>query len=132
MTKDSFSSIELDTSVKTPIRLGNGAVVKPNGKGIIRIETRKGVKHIRKSYIHVPELSKNLISVSQLMKNGYNIHFEGNTCTIYYPFGIETLSIPIKDKIFVLNWCYTSHHAQKAKASETYLLQHKRLGHSSS
>ena len=114
------------------MKLGSRVVASSSGKHTIAIATRKGVKHIRKSYIHVPELSKNLISVSQLMKNGYNIHFEGNTCTIYYPFGIETLSIPIKDKIFVLNWCYTSHHAQKAKASETYLLQHKRLGHSSS
>ena len=127
MTKDSFSSIELDTSVKTPIRLGNGAVVKPNGKGIIRIETRKGVKHIRKSYIHVPELSKNLISVSQLMRNGYIIQFQGNTCSILNPSRIEIASIPIKDKSFVLNWSYASHHAHKAKADEIYWLWHKRL-----
>ena len=125
MTKDS-RFIQLDTLVKTPIRLGNEVVVKSSGKGTIAIETYKGVKHI-KEVLHVLDLSKNLISVSQLMRNGYIIQFQGNTCSILNPSRIEIASIPIKDKSFVLNWSYASHHAHKAKADEIYWLWHKRL-----
>lgn len=41
MTKDSSDFTQLDTSIKIPIRLGNGVVVSSSGKGTIAIETRK-------------------------------------------------------------------------------------------
>ena len=99
MTKDSSVFIQLDTSVKTPIRLGNEAIVKSSRKDNIAIETRKGVKHIKK-VLYVPDLSKNLISVPQLMRSEYIIHFEGNTCSILDPSRINITSILTKRQEF--------------------------------
>ena len=62
--------------------MGNGAIVQSGGKGTIAIETNKGRRLIN-NVLYVPKLDKNLLSVSQMMKNGYSVHFKGNDCKIF-------------------------------------------------
>jgi hypothetical protein len=55
--------------------MGNGVLVLAKGKGDISVKTELGTKIIR-DVILVPDLQQNLLSVGQLVCNGYSVHFE--------------------------------------------------------
>ena len=82
MAKDQSIFKEIDKSINVKLRLGNGATVESQGKGIIMMKTKKGTEFI-KDVLLVPNLKENLLSISQIMKNGYSIYFEKDTCKIY-------------------------------------------------
>jgi hypothetical protein len=73
---------DLDTSVKSQIKLGNDNIVEVMGKGAINVITKTGKKTIPDVYF-VPGLKHNLISVGQLTQKGYRVSFENNVCTIF-------------------------------------------------
>lgn len=79
MTKSSSIFSELDTSVKTPVRIGNRVLMESKGKSTIAVQTKRGTKFI-KDVLYVPELNQNLLCVAQMMQHGYSVHFEGYTC----------------------------------------------------
>ena len=56
--------------------------MEATSKGIIAIDTKKGKRHV-KEVLLVPKIDWNLFSISQMMKKGYSLHFEGDSCTIY-------------------------------------------------
>ena len=72
----------LDTSIKSEVKLGNNEIVEVNGKGTVNVITRHGKKSISDVYF-VPGLKHNLISVGQLSQKGYRVVFEKNLCTIF-------------------------------------------------
>lgn len=82
MTSNESIFCNLDTSVKTKVKTGNGELVETKGKGTVAIETKKGTRLI-KDILLVPSLDQNLLSVGQMMENGYSLHFEKNVCQIY-------------------------------------------------
>ena len=55
--------------------MGNGAMVTSKGKGTVFIQTKKSQRQI-KDVCYVPNLDQNLLSVPQMMENGYSIHFQ--------------------------------------------------------
>ncbi|TXG53497.1 hypothetical protein EZV62_022666 [Acer yangbiense] len=73
---------DIDTFNKSQVKLGNGALVEVKGKCTIAVETKKGRRFI-KNVLLVPNLQQNLLSVGQMIQNGYSLHFEGDSCTIY-------------------------------------------------
>ena len=130
MTKHSHIFTEIDSSIKVPVRMGNGEMVKSEGKGTITIQTKKGAKHI-KDVLYVPNLDQNLLSVPQMMQNGYSIHFEGDTCDIYDPEGNNIACIKMLQKCFPIQWQYKiQEKSMQAKTNELTWLWHKRFGHS--
>ena len=72
----------IDTSIKSRVRLGNGAFVEAKGKGTISVQTTQGTKYIS-DVLLVPNLKSNLLSVGQMIEHGYILHFEGDSCFIY-------------------------------------------------
>lgn len=82
MTGDASIFCEIDTSNKSQVRLGDGNLVEAKGRGTISINTKKGTKYIQ-NVLLVPSLQQNLLSVGQMIQNGYSLHFEGDTCRIY-------------------------------------------------
>lgn len=74
--------IDLDFSVKTKIKMGNGDLVESKGKGTVAISTKKCTKFI-KDVLLVPSFDQNLLSVGQMMENSYSLCFENNLCGIY-------------------------------------------------
>ena len=56
--------------------------MESQGKGTVMVETKKGTKFI-KDVLMVPNLKENLLSIGQIMENGYSLHFEKDTCKIY-------------------------------------------------
>lgn len=73
---------KLDSSFKSQVKLGNGALVEVEGKGTISINTKKGAEFV-KDVLLVPNLKQILLSPCQMMEKGYSLHFEGNFYCIY-------------------------------------------------
>nr|KYP59939.1 hypothetical protein KK1_015385 [Cajanus cajan] len=82
MAKDQSIFKDIDNSVKVKVRLGNGTMVESQGKGTVVVETKKGTRLI-KDVLLVPNLKENLLSIGQMMENGYSLHFERDICKIY-------------------------------------------------
>ena len=74
MTGDDSIFYNLDTSIKSQVKQRNGTLVEAQGKGKIAIQTNKGVKYIN-DIVLVPSLKHNLLSVGQMIKDGYSLHF---------------------------------------------------------
>ncbi|TXG63524.1 hypothetical protein EZV62_010518 [Acer yangbiense] len=95
MTGDASIFCDIDASNKSQVRLGNGALVEVKGNGTIAIETKKGRRFI-KNVLLVPNLQQNLLSVGQMIKNCYSLHFEGDSCTIYDSNNKSTVIAQVK------------------------------------
>ena len=76
MTKhlELFSS--LDKTDRPKVKLGNGHVLKAQGRGSVKIESSTGTKLITE-VLYIPNLDQNLLSVAQLLRHGYNVLFKG-------------------------------------------------------
>lgn len=81
-TSDKSIFLDMNTSICSQVKMGNGVLVNTKGKGTIRVETKKGTKFIHDMLL-VPDLEQNLLSVGQLVEHGYAVHFEANSCTIH-------------------------------------------------
>jgi hypothetical protein len=54
--------------------LENGEVVHAKGKGTIYISTKKDTKFVT-NVLYILELDQNLLSVAQMLRNGYTVFF---------------------------------------------------------
>ena len=79
-TREIFSKI--NSSITTPVQLGNGEIVESKGMGSIAIHTKEGPSQIH-NVLLVPSLHHNLLSLGQLLENGYKLDFNNNLYTIY-------------------------------------------------
>ncbi|XP_074289012.1 uncharacterized protein LOC141614155 [Silene latifolia] len=127
MTNNESIFTHIDTSLKTPVRMGDGSIIEAKGKGTITIQTKKGMRYIS-NVLLVPNLATNFLSVPQMMQNGYNVNFEGNTCNIYDHHGKEIARIEMKNKSFPLSWTYPKESVARVEDNDSWLW-HKRLGH---
>ncbi|CAA0830320.1 Unknown protein, partial [Striga hermonthica] len=82
MTGDEKKFKNIDGSVKSQVRLGNGDLVEVEGKGSIEVETQKGTRLVE-DVLLVPKLDTNLLIVGQMVERGYTLLFKDNSCTIY-------------------------------------------------
>ena len=73
---------DMNTTVTSEVRMENGAIVQAKEKGIIVVETKKKVNYIN-DVLLVTDLEQNLVSVVQLVQNGYYVHFEDGAYKIY-------------------------------------------------
>ncbi|KAG8480419.1 hypothetical protein CXB51_025096 [Gossypium anomalum] len=118
---------ELDRSFSSRIRIGNGSLIEARGKGDVLISSSSGNKLIS-DVLYVPDIDQNLLSVGQLVKKGYSLIFENDSCVIKDFLGQETATVPMADKCFMLD---VNQLEKKAYLSQTESagLWHKRLGH---
>ena len=72
MTFDHDLFKELDTSVVSKVKIGNGEYIAIKGKGTVSIESISGTKLI-KDVFFVPNISQNLLSVGQLIQKGFKV-----------------------------------------------------------
>ncbi|TYK18373.1 putative gag-pol polyprotein, identical [Cucumis melo var. makuwa] len=72
---------ELNEGERLKVELGNGKELQVEGKGTVGIETHHG-NRIFTNVQHVPDIGYNLLSVGQLMENGYSILFDDGVCLI--------------------------------------------------
>ena len=130
MTVNENIFCDIGTSVKSQVRMGNGALVEAKGKGTIIVETKKGTRYIQ-DVLLVPSLEQSLLSVGQMMENGYSLHFAGDSCTIYDKRN-KSLEITVvkmkKNRNFPIQWRYAGGTAMKAQVDDSWLW-HQRFGH---
>ena len=77
--------------------MGNGALVQSKGKGIIPVETKKETRY-NFEVLLVPDLEQNLLSVGQLVKHRYSIHFEEECCKIFNKGGRSQVMAKVKEE----------------------------------
>ena len=73
MTESKNFFVNLDKNIKSQITLGDGSKKKVSGKETLVVKTK----------IYVPRLTQNLLSVGQLVQEGYIVKFDNNQCHIY-------------------------------------------------
>ncbi|XP_010326662.1 uncharacterized protein [Solanum lycopersicum] len=77
---------------KKKVRIGNGECLAVKGNGVIAITSGSRTKLI--TYVlYVPDLDRNLLSVDQLMENGFNLSFKDKTCVMEDPSGNEIFKV---------------------------------------
>lgn len=103
MSGDKTIFSKLDTSQKSQVKLGNGEMVKTKGKGTISIPTNLGTKKIN-DVLLVPSLEHNLLSVGQMLENGYAILFHGDFCKIFDKKRRLIFKIRMKNRNFPIQW----------------------------
>ena len=102
MTYDQGLFKELDKTVISKVRIGNGAYLAVKGKGTMAIEVHTGLKLIF-NVLYVPEINQNLLSVGQPLEKGYKVLFEDNHCMIVDAQGKEVSIVQMKGKSFALD-----------------------------
>ena len=68
----------LDKLVQTNVTLRTNIQVTVLGKGTLRVLTKKGEKKTMSDVYSIKVLKQNLISIAQLLQNGYKVYMEGN------------------------------------------------------
>nr|XP_048325968.1 uncharacterized protein LOC125421335 [Ziziphus jujuba var. spinosa] len=127
MAKEESLFQSLDKSVKLKIRIGNGQVLEAGGRGTVLVQTKAGPRLIDE-VLYVPSLSHNLLSVPQMLLNGYSILFKRNSCYIYDKKGSLTARLPMVNKSFMLNLNIQKEDACNVTLDESKLW-HSRFGH---
>ncbi|XP_074266058.1 uncharacterized protein LOC141588518 [Silene latifolia] len=79
-TKSLFKT--LDESKKGDVRLGDNKKMHVEGNGNIVIQTLEDGAKILSNVQFVPGLAHNLLSIGQLMNNGYKIIFDDDMCAV--------------------------------------------------
>ncbi|XP_057451592.1 uncharacterized protein LOC130743382 [Lotus japonicus] len=102
MTNDEKLFIELDKSIVSKVKVGNGDFISVKGKGTVVIESLTGLKYIP-DVLYVPDIDQNLLSVAQLVEKGFKVIFEDNTCVIKDAKGSDIFKVKMKAKCYALN-----------------------------
>ena len=125
MTFDVEVFKHLDTTITSKVKVGNGEYLNVKGKGTAAISTPSGIKLIS-DVLYVPEISRNLLNVGQMIKKGFSLHFEKMSCIIHDPTGAHLMTVAMKDKFFPIDWKQISMDAYDSSVDDS-CLWHKDL-----
>lgn len=92
--------INLDKSLKSRVRIGNGEYLEVKGKGTVAMESCAGTKLIS-DVMYVPKIDQNLLSVGQLVEKGFKVIFEEEKCLIFDSNGQELFKIKMQQIFFL-------------------------------
>lgn len=120
IAKEESMFSKLDKSVNTKVKLGNGQVVQAQGKGSVVVQTKEGMKLIH-NVLFIPCLAQNLLSVAQMISNGYSLTFKGQHCCIYDKDGHLICKVTMVDKSFPLSWQSVYDSVNYAKIDDPFL-----------
>ncbi|KAK9028215.1 hypothetical protein V6N11_068025 [Hibiscus sabdariffa] len=76
-----FGNKKLKSTESKNVRIGNGENIAVKGKGTVAIASCSGTKFIT-DVLYVPDIDQNLLSVGQLVENGFKVKFMEKTCVI--------------------------------------------------
>ncbi|KAA3481957.1 Retrovirus-related Pol polyprotein from transposon TNT 1-94 [Gossypium australe] len=109
---------DLDRSLKSSVRIGNREYLEVQGKGTVVIESCTGTKFIS-DVLFVLEIDQNLLSVGQLVENGFKVMFEEGMCLILYFCSNVLFRIKMQNKSFSLNPLEEEQVAFKCQVSDS-------------
>ncbi|XP_016667265.1 uncharacterized protein [Gossypium hirsutum] len=122
MTYDEKLFKDLDRSLKSKVRIGNGEYLEVKGRGTVTIESCTGTKLIL-DVLFVPEIDQNLLSVGQLVEKRFKVMFEEGMCLILDSSGNELFWIKMQKKSFSLNPFEKEQVASKCQEGMTSMQQ---------
>lgn len=114
MTPNEKLFSRINTNIKVPIRVGNGAVLMTKGKGDIGVMTEKGKRIIGDVFL-VPTLAKNLLNFPQMIENGYQVIFKKRCCIIHDGAGRKIAEVEMVNKSFPIKWSSSTETKMVAK-----------------
>jgi len=126
MTYDRELFKDLDETTISKFRIGNDTLIEVKGKGTVAIESLSGLKLIS-DVLYVPEINRNLLSVTQLLEKGYKVLFEDKKCVIKDANNIEMINVQMKCKSFALDLMNEEQQAVVHKEDDNTMIRHKRL-----
>ena len=65
----------LDDTYKSKVKMGNGEAIEVKGRSTVSTSTISGIKTIF-DVLYTPDMSKNLLSVGQMLETNYSLHFK--------------------------------------------------------
>ncbi|XP_020263298.1 uncharacterized protein LOC109839281 [Asparagus officinalis] len=102
MTSDKKLFRNLDKSIKSRVRIRNGEYLAVEGRGTMAMKSCPGIKLIF-DVMYIPEIDQNLLSVGQLVGNGFKVTFEEGKWLVFDSRGQELFKIKMQQKSFSLN-----------------------------
>ena len=81
MTNDQDLFKELDETIISKVKIGNGEFLSVKGKGTLAIESLTSMKYIS-DVLYMPDINQNLLSVGQLIEEDFKDIFEDKWCLI--------------------------------------------------
>ncbi|MCO5579718.1 hypothetical protein L7F22_033578 [Adiantum nelumboides] len=129
--KDLFCSLDAAPAGKK-VTCANNASYPIKGVGKILITISDGSDLCLPDVLYVPEIKKNLLSVSSLAKNGLRVIFEDDRCIVRDRYSLITIGT-LENGLFVLD-CYEKQiqaciAETKTQAMQDAELWHARFGH---
>jgi transposase InsO family protein len=114
--------------------MGNGSSVDVLGIGTYKLDLRRGRTLLLHDVLYAPEVWRNLLSVNQLLRLGFEIAFKNMAVKIfldtqYYGCGFVSNGFMVLD---INNLCYDNTIALLTSSDNVYndsILWHARLGH---
>ena len=93
--------------------MGNNGTLPVVGKGSIMVRTKKGEKKEIQNVYFAPGMKHNLMSIGQLIQNGYKVLMENDRCVIHEKDGSKNLLAVVqmkKNRMFPLKieTCFSS------------------------
>ncbi|XP_016694461.1 uncharacterized protein [Gossypium hirsutum] len=117
----------IDCNFNSKVKVGNGQYIKEEGKGDVMINTPSGTKLVS-NVLLVPEIDRNLLSIVQLLENGYSTVFKNKEFPISDPSEFKLMLVVMIDRIFVVDWNKETSNAYTTALDESKLW-HRRMGH---
>lgn len=118
--------VENKISESDKITAANGEKINVTGIGNGKMTFGDG-NVLVKSVMHVPDLAVNLLSVSQIVKNGNSVVFDSDGCSIYNQKREKVLSVKTIGGVYRVN--ADDEKCFLAKNQTSALTWHRRLGH---
>lgn len=122
---------ELNESLKSKVRLGDGKQLEVEGRGTIAIKTEQGNTKLLYDVQYVPNLAHNLLSVGQLINSGYSVLFENDLCLICDKKSKEVVVKIVmgRNRMFPLDLSGNVSKALTVRGDDDAKLWHLRYGH---
>ena len=119
MAKDQSIFKVIDKLINIKVWLGNDNIVESRGKGTVMVDTKKGTKFIKDVLL----VQENLLSIGQMMENGYSLHFEKDTCKIYDNRIIEIGQVKMekRNRSFPISFKPRTNIAMKVEVGDSWL-----------
>ena len=120
------------------VALGDGHVVKANGRGVVKIEiecqrSQKVKNCVLQDVLYVPSLSYNLVSVSKATKSGKTVTFDEDGCHILDESQKLIANAKRVGNLYYLSYVDSGHHAnptvESSSVASKEVTWHKRYGH---
>lgn len=122
---------KLDENQRHVVKLGDNKEMQVAGKGSVAVTTQIGETKLIHNVQYVPNLAHNLLSVGQLIANGYQLIFEKRRCRIIdEKAGIQLMVVnQNKNNLFPIEFSQIGQTNAAISDSGNSQLWHDRYGH---